>query len=172
MVDQIFRSLLQNNSPRPDNARMTTTDERPPLTSPPMKNTIRFIENDQNNRREKYDGCRWRLVCTWNTHNCTNIAGARQLCQKHNAIHRHKEPPKKKRPPLLTTISLPVGNHLGTCSACVNSNIVRLFSIVGSPYNQKNMLHRKENLSYSDDDDIQIIEEFCKVKFIFFRINV
>ncbi|CAF0802863.1 unnamed protein product [Adineta ricciae] len=143
MVDQIFRSLLQNN-PRSDNVRMTTSETRPPLTSPPAKNTIRFIENDQNNRREKYDGYRWRLVCTWNIYDCTNLAGTRQLCGKHNAMQRHKEVPKKKRPPLLTTISLPVGNHLGNL------------------YNQKNMLHQKENPAYSDDDDIQIIEEFCK----------
>jgi hypothetical protein len=121
VVHEIFRSLLSETPPTntsttshqrlpaPPPATTTTTTE--PLTAPPPKNSIRYIENDQNNRREKYDGHRWRLVCIWNTNECTNLAYySHQLCGKHNALRRNKEFPSRKRKPLLTHTSLPISN--------------------------------------------------------------
>jgi len=135
-VQEYFRSLLSD--PAPSNSsttpqRLTTSTTPQPLTSPPAKNFIRFIENDQNNRREKYDGHRWRLVCTWNMFQCTNIAFSYQLCAKHNAQRRNKELPKKKRNPLLTHSSLPIMNR-----------------------------HKPSNPPDDDDDDIEILEEYCR----------
>ncbi|UJR27600.1 hypothetical protein I4U23_008881 [Adineta vaga] len=143
-VDQLFRSLLQGTSSFVNPNRLTTSatttlpPPQQPLTSPPLKNTIRFIENDQNNRREKYDGCRWRLVCTWQQNECTNLSHARQLCTKHNALQRNKELPKRKRKPLLTNASLPILN----------------------PNNRKNIYDRNEKFA-DDDNDIEILEEYC-----------
>jgi hypothetical protein len=111
-VQDIFHSLLSNQ----DSSNSVTTSQQSlppstrPLTKPPAKNDIRFIENDQNSRREKYDGCRWRLVCTWNVYECTNIAQGYQICSKHLAQRRNKEPPKKKRKPLINHLSLPISN--------------------------------------------------------------
>ena len=110
LVEQLFRSLLSNSNSATTNQQRVSIPTSSPglLTSPPPKNSIRCIENDQNGRREKYDGRRWRLVCTWNKHECTNLAYSRQLCCKHNALRRNKELPKKKRKPLLTHTSLPI----------------------------------------------------------------
>ena len=55
---------------------------------------IRFIEYDLDRRREKYDGSRWRLVCTWNDGDCTNFAYSCKLCKRHNALRRN-QPPRK-----------------------------------------------------------------------------
>ena len=85
------------------------------LTSPPRKNTIRLVENDQNNRREKYDGSRWRLVCVGNDNECTNLAYARGLCGKHYTQQRSTEPPPaKKRKLLVHHFSVPtMGRWIG-----------------------------------------------------------
>jgi hypothetical protein len=113
----MFRSLLANTSPSNSSATShqrlsaSTTTAPEPLTAPPPKNSIRYIENDQNNRREKYDGHRWRLACTWNNE-CTNLAYSSQLCAKHNALRRNKELPTRKRKPLLTHASLPISKIL------------------------------------------------------------
>ncbi|CAF3433371.1 unnamed protein product [Rotaria sp. Silwood1] len=115
LVQKMFQSLLSN--PTTSNTSTTSHQNLPapttsrPLTSPPKKNSIRLIENDQNGRREKYDGYRWRLVCTWHLCECTNIAYSYQLCAKHNALRRNKELPKRKRKPLLTHSSLPIMNQ-------------------------------------------------------------
>jgi len=142
VVHEIFRSLLSNtassnaSATSPQRLSTATTTTPQPLTSPPPKNSIRYIENDQNGRREKYDGHRWRLVCTWNIHECTNLAYySHQLCSKHSALRRNKELPKRKRKPLLTHSSLPIM----------------------SQYNQN---HARNN--NNDDDDIEILEEYCK----------
>lgn len=53
---------------------------------PPKINSIRFIDNDENNCREKYNGNCWKLVCIWNDDQCTNFAVSNKLlCTKHNA---------------------------------------------------------------------------------------
>ncbi|CAF1343573.1 unnamed protein product [Rotaria magnacalcarata] len=139
-VHRIFQSLLSEPT-RSNSFQKLAESPRTPhshLTSPPAKHTIRYIENDQNNRREKYDGRRWRLACTWDVYACTNLAGSRQLCSKHNAIRLNKVLPKnKKRKSLSTNLSLPIISH----SNGKNNN-----------YNDGN----------DDDDDIQILEEFCK----------
>lgn len=57
---------------------------------PPMKNSIRYKENDPSNHREKYDGHRWRLVCTWPGDECRNLAYTWKLCPKHNALRKNK----------------------------------------------------------------------------------
>jgi len=109
-VSKIFQALLKNSNSATSHQRPSTPPPPPPsttLTAPPPKNSIRFIENDQNNRREKYDGYRWRLVCIWNDE-CTNLASSYQLCNKHNAIRRNKEPPTRKKKPLITHTSLPI----------------------------------------------------------------
>jgi len=114
-VQEMFRSLLADETPSNNSA---TSHQRLPaptttevLTAPPPKNSIRYIENDQNNRREKYDGHRWRLVCTWNLNECTNLAYHHQLCNKHNILRRNKEVPTKKRKPLHTHTSLPISKN-------------------------------------------------------------
>ena len=99
-----------STSAAPQHRLSTATTAPQPLSAPPAKHSIRRIENDQNNRREKYDGCRWRLVCTWNTDECTNLAYAHQLCAKHNALRRNKQLPKQYRKPLLAHASLPISN--------------------------------------------------------------
>ena len=68
------------------------------LIMAPTRNSIRYIENDPEQRREKYDGSRWRLACTWNRTECTNLAYAYQLCSKHNDIRRNKLPRPKVKP--------------------------------------------------------------------------
>ena len=103
-VRELFQALLTNRSPESTDQRLSTSHT---LTGPPPKNSIRFIENDQNNRREKYDGHRWRLVCTWDPM-CTNLAYTRQLCGKHNLLRRNKEVPTQKRKPLIAHLSLPI----------------------------------------------------------------
>jgi hypothetical protein len=111
IVREIFQALLTNkNVPTTTDQRTstnTTTTTPTLLTAPPPKNSIRFIENDQNNRREKYDGYRWRLVCTWNNE-CQNLAASVQLCCKHNAIRRNKAPYIRKKKQLATHSSLPI----------------------------------------------------------------
>jgi hypothetical protein len=125
-VHEVFQSLLASTDPsrssvashqRPSASTSTATTPKPltstataPLTSPPRKNSIRYIDNDQNNHREKYDGSRWRLACTWNIQECTNLAYTHQLCYKHNAVRRNKEIPKRKRKPLFVHLSLPISN--------------------------------------------------------------
>ena len=69
-----------------------------PLIMAPTRNSIRYIENDPEQRREKYDGSRWRLACTWNRTECNNLAYAYQLCSKHNDIRRNKLPRPKMKP--------------------------------------------------------------------------
>ncbi len=109
VVQEMFRSLLANTSSTTAHQRLSTsTTAQEPLTSPPAKQSIRFIENDENNRREKYDGHRWRLVCTWNVNECTNLAYSHQICSKHNSLRRHNVLPKRKRKPLNTHSSLPI----------------------------------------------------------------
>ncbi|CAF1168120.1 unnamed protein product [Rotaria sordida] len=135
LVHKMFQSLLSNptsDSSNMSHQRLSASTTTQTLTSPPAKNSIRYIENDQNGRREKYDGYRWRLVCTWNTYECTNIACSYQFCTKHNALRRNKELPKRKRKPLITHSSLPI----------MNQN------------NHKNV--------HDDDNDIEILEEYCK----------
>lgn len=140
VVQEIFRSLLADRTPSvhsvvPDQ-RTSTSSTTPLLTAPPPKNSIRFIENDQNNFREKYDGCRWRPVCTWHKDVlCTNLAYTRQLCHKHNAIRRNKEESKRKKKPLICHLSLPIINQ---------------------------HTHNKvQNNNNDDDDDIEILEDYC-----------
>lgn len=97
-VKELFHSLL-TDSTSPANIKASSspaTIPPSPLTEPPPKHLIRFIENDSNNRREKYDGRRWRLVCTWDDE-CRNVAGCYKLCQKHNNIRKSKEPQGQKR---------------------------------------------------------------------------
>ncbi|CAF2349527.1 unnamed protein product [Rotaria sp. Silwood2] len=136
LVQKMFQSLLSSTtspiSPTSSHQKLAAATTSQPLTSPPSKNSIRYIENDQNGRREKYDGHRWRLACTWNTYECTNIAYSNQLCNKHNALRRNKELPKRKRKPLLTHTSLPIMNQ----------------------YNA--------NDEHDDDNDLEILEEYCK----------
>lgn len=113
VVQEIFRSLLADRTPSVHSVvpgqRTSTSSTTPLLTAPPPKNSIRFIENDQNNFREKYDGCRWRPVCTWHKEVlCTNLAFTRQLCHKHNVIRRNKEESKRKKKPLICHLSLPI----------------------------------------------------------------
>lgn len=98
----------------------TTTAPRL-LTSPPRKNTVRSIENDQNNRREKYDGSRWRLVCFADNNQCNNVVYNRDLCLKHYNIQRVSEPPKKKRKLLLHQFSLPT-TTIGKLSLTTDEN--------------------------------------------------
>ena len=104
-VKEIFQALLTNT--------LTTPQPNPPaprsprLTSPPPKNSIRLIEHDVHNRREKYDGRRWRLVCVWDGQ-CPNIAVSSKLCVKHNAIRRNKEPPSRKKKSSHARSSLPI----------------------------------------------------------------
>ena len=69
---------------------LNPAESPPPLTLVPTKNSVRFIENDPEQRREKFDGSRWRLACTWNRTECTNLAYTHQLCTKHNNIRRNK----------------------------------------------------------------------------------
>jgi hypothetical protein len=107
VVKEMFRSLLCSTSSSNTDQRSSVSTTPQPLAAPPAKNSIRYIEHDQNNRREKYDGHRWRPVCTWNVNECTNIMHARQLCAKHNALQRNKELPKKKKKLLFTNLSLP-----------------------------------------------------------------
>ncbi len=113
-VQEIFRSLLSDkgpsNSSSTSDQRLSTSTAPEVLAAPPPKHSIRYIENDQNGRREKYDGHRWRLVCTWNINECTNLAYYYQLCNKHNILRRNKEGSTKKRKPLLTHSSLPISN--------------------------------------------------------------
>jgi hypothetical protein len=106
-VRKLFHALLTNENSATPGQRSSTAAPPVTLTAPPPKNSIRFIENDQNNRREKYDGYRWRLVCTWNDE-CTNLAAYYQLCVKHNAIRRNKNPATRKKKPLDTHSSLPI----------------------------------------------------------------
>lgn len=134
-VQEMFRSLLDNTPSTSSHQRLSISATPQPLTTPPVKNSIRYIDNDQNNRREKYDGHRWRLACTWHIEECTNLAYTRQLCAKHNALQRNKVLRRKKRKPLLTHMSLPILNQ----------------------YNQKNIRNDDD-----DDDDIEILEEYCK----------
>jgi hypothetical protein len=111
LVHEIFRSLLQSyNAPNLISPPNLTSPPR--LTSPPKKHTIRYIENDGNNRREKYDGCRWRLTCTWHEYECSNLAYTCQLCPKHNAQRRNKIIPPKKKKHLVAFASLPTSNFL------------------------------------------------------------
>lgn len=111
-VHQIFQSLLHNEASTNVLEKLAGSPKSPRLDAPPAKNTIRFIENDQNNHREKYDGHRWRLVCTWAQEECKNLAYSHQLCPKHNAIRLNKEPKKKKRKLLTAHASMPICNNL------------------------------------------------------------
>jgi hypothetical protein len=96
-VDDIFRVLLEAPIPVPTSSNLL-----------PLKNAIRSIENDPHQRREKFDGNRWRLACTWNLHECTNLAYAYQLCTKHNAERKNKQRKYTKRTCLTTSASLPI----------------------------------------------------------------
>lgn len=165
LVHKVFHSLLAGTeSPNPSStsekntSELTETPQQQRLTAPPAKNSIRFMEGDQNGRREKYDGCRWRLVCTWNTHECTNIAYSYQLCTKHNSIRRNKEPPKRKRKPLLAHISLPISKNYFLRSL----SKFNIFVLVNH-HHQKSIYDFDDVDDSDDEDDIQIIEELCKV---------
>ena len=68
----------------------TKKDIEPHRLPLPMKNSIRFIDNNQNNFREKFNGEKWKLVCTWKKDICTNFAHSNQLCDKHNAQKRQQ----------------------------------------------------------------------------------
>lgn len=109
-VKELFHSLLTNTTPQANikasSSPAATATTPGLLTEPPPKNLVRFIENDSNNRREKYDGRRWRLVCTWDNE-CINIAGYYQLCKKHNNVRKSKEPQGQKRKPSNARSSLP-----------------------------------------------------------------
>lgn len=107
-VKELFDSLLINTNVQPDPPPPppSTLPQSPRLTSPPPKNFIRRIQNDDRKRREKYDGCRWRLVCTWND-DCQNIACTSQLCKKHHMIRKGKDPTARKSKPVPARSSLP-----------------------------------------------------------------
>jgi len=81
-VDQFFLCLLQAYDSR---GTLSTLPARSP-----EKYSIRFITNDQNNYREKYDGDCWRLVCTWNDNECNNFAISNKLCNKHNTQRQNE----------------------------------------------------------------------------------
>jgi hypothetical protein len=83
-VDQFFHYLIQAYRSR------NTLSTLPPSPPPPEKDSIRFIDNDQNNYREKYNGDCWKLVCTWNDNECTDFAILNKLCNKHNAENQNK----------------------------------------------------------------------------------
>lgn len=163
-VQEMFRSLLRTTpSPGPSTVShqklsLSTTPKR--LTSPPPKNSIRYIENDQNNRREKYDGHRWRLVCTWPGHECTNLAYTRQLCNKHNALQRNKELPKRKKKPLFTNLSLPICKFFSLFFF-----IIKILLLV-------NQHSARAATAADDDDDIEILEEYCTVRYRKFDFNL
>jgi hypothetical protein len=107
LVHEIFRSLLANTNgnnalntsqPLPMTVQSTGLPSSSSLSSsPPRKNAIRYVENGENNRREKYDGRRWRTVCSWSDDSCTNFAASRNLCLKHNGRQRKRKTltPKK-----------------------------------------------------------------------------
>lgn len=110
LVQDLFRALLAHKSP----SNMSSTNQQtlqsrnsPQLLStPPKRNSIRYVNNDQNNSREKYDGHRWRLICNWNKNGCTNLVYYRGLCAKHYAQQKQKLPKVHKKP-LIHQRSLP-----------------------------------------------------------------
>ena len=111
-VKELFHALLTNTTSQA-NIKASSSPAAPAatptqglLTEPPPKHLVRFIENDSNNRREKYDGRRWRLVCTWDDE-CRNVAGSYQLCKKHNNMRKSKEPQGHKPKPSNARSSLP-----------------------------------------------------------------
>ena len=151
LVHELFRSLLSGAVP-PDTAmasQPSPTNTSPRLTSPPKKNTIRFISNDPHNRREKYDGSRWRRVCTWNECLCTNLAYSNLLCARHNTQQRNREWQTKQGKAIAARVSLPISKI-----AFVINPLNGIFhSSVPRPNYER--MH--------SDDDIEILEELCQV---------
>jgi len=136
--------------PLPLPTPQTTTTTAPHLlTSPPRKNTIRPIENDQNNRREKYDGSRWRSVCSADNNQCRNVVYIRDLCQKHHLIQRTSEPPKKKPKLLQHHFSMPM------TTAGNQARHIRTNTIV-------NNQNTRINENHNNDDDIEIVQVISK----------
>lgn len=155
-VRELFQSLLTSSTAQPRLVASTTPAAR--LTSPPPKQSIRFIENDPSNRREKYDGRRWRLVCTWDEL-CTNLAAHCQLCQKHNSFRKNKQLPTRKRKVLSAHSSLPISKvSFSVAIGQTNS------SFPVNQYNHHQTAHNKKISNDGDDDDIQILEAYCTVR--------
>ena len=91
-IHDLFRSLLaqrtsENESSPPQSPVARSLISSPNVLNQPKRNTIRVID-DQNRRREKFDGARWRSVCIWPNDECSNFAWVGGLCKK----HRHPTP--------------------------------------------------------------------------------
>ena len=153
LVEEIFRSLLAKNASATPTAAPQQTTLAPLLTSPPPKHSIRLIENDPTGRREKYDGCRWRAVCQWEQYLCTNLSYTRGLCTKHALQQSNKTRPTKiKR--LVPHNSLPIRNDFSSRTTIRRARH-GLFLLVS----QRNRI----SMNADEDDDIQVLEEHCKV---------
>jgi len=100
-VNQFFHYLLQACISKRSLSTLRSPLPPPP---PPEKGSIRFILNDQNNYREKYNGDSWKLVCTWNNNTCTNFAISNKLCNEHN-MQKQNEILLSTSSPLYSSIS-------------------------------------------------------------------
>lgn len=153
LVEEIFRSLLAKSASSNPSVAPQQTTLAPLLTSPPPKHSIRLIENDPTGRREKYDGCRWRAVCKWEQYLCTNLSHARGLCTKHALQQSNKvRPTKIKR--LVPHNSLPIRNDFSA-----RKKVRRVRNALLLLVSQRNRI----SMNADEDDDIQVLEEHCKV---------
>jgi len=144
-LTDIYQTFLQT-TPLGTHQYLSPSSTPESLPAPPPKNSIRFIENDQNRHREKYDGRQWRALCIWKINKCTNIGyNSHKLCRKHYLITFNNVIPQRKRKPLTTHTSLPA-----TLQEFPQNNLPQ-----PTPTTTVSAAHS------NDDDDIQIIGEFC-----------
>ena len=109
-MNKFASSSLRNFDPNAiSNNTLSLTEylEKTTVIRPPAKNDIRYIKHDPQNRRQKYDGCRWRLACTWSEYPCENLAYTNLLCPKHNAQSLKKATRKKSRKSSAPLLPLP-----------------------------------------------------------------
>lgn len=165
-LTDIYQTFLQT-TPLGTHQYLSPSSTPESLPAPPPKNSIRFIENDQNRHREKYDGRQWRALCIWKINKCTNIGyNSHKLCRKHYLITFNNVIPQRKRKPLTTHTSLPASKIILTCTFIQSRN--PFFSAL-QEFPQNNLPQPTPTTTIpaahsNDDDDIQIIGEFCPVR--------
>lgn len=112
-------------------------------TLSPQRGDIRPIKDHPLNYREKYDGYRWRLVCTWSETFCSNFMNTRRLCKRHNRLSKNDSTKQK-------TKNVQTENMAATSTGEIDNG-----TALGS-----SMSSRFAPVKISmDDDDLQIIAE-------------
>ncbi|UJR21678.1 hypothetical protein I4U23_024755 [Adineta vaga] len=124
------------------------------IISTPLPNTrpIRYIKNDQNNHREKYNGWHWKLVCTWNQSICQNFAVKNKLCQRNNQLIQTQIQKSKLLALSFTSLITSTQIKKKAESVIMPTQDQRTFADINDQ-NKSHNSHFKQFLIVSDDDD-------------------